>query len=267
MPRAIWKGAITFGLVNIPVHMFTASREKELKFVMLHKKDLSQIRYARICKVEEREVPWDEIVKGYEYEKGEFVVLQDEDFQKANLKKVKSIEIFNFVKEDEIDTIYYIKPYYLEPDKNAEKAYSILREALKKTKKVALAKYIIHNHEYLAVVKVHENMLILNELRYETELVQTKDLNLPAPLTKASQKEIDLAIQLIDQQTGKFSPSEYSDTYMDEIKEIIRQKAKGRPVHPKTKETPPTKVHDLMALLQKSLKEKKKPVKHKRKIA
>ena len=133
--RALWKGSISFGLVNIPVKMYVASREREFKFVMLHKKDLSQIRYARICKTEDKEVPWEDIVKGYEYAPGEFVVLNDEDFKKANLTKSKTIEIIDFVKEDEIDTVYYSKPYFLEPEKNADKPYILLREALKKSKK------------------------------------------------------------------------------------------------------------------------------------
>lgn len=263
--RAIWKGALSFGLVNIPINMYVASREKEISFVLLHKKDLSQVRYARICKVEEKEVPWNEIVKGYEYEKGDFVVLQDEDFEKANLKKTKTIEILNFIDEKDIDTIYYAKPYFLEPDKNSGSAYSLLREALKKSKKVGLAKYVLRNKEHIAVVKVHEDMLILNELRYENELVKAEDLKIPA-VGKSSGKEIDIAIQLINQLTIPFEPSEYKDTYTEEIKQIIKQKSKGRPVHPKTQEPKPTKVHDIMSLLQASLENKKKPAK-KRKTA
>ncbi len=127
--RPVWKGALSFGLVNIPVRMYSAAREKELSFVLLHKKDLSQVRYARICKAEEKEVPWEEIVKGYEYEKGDFVVIKDEDFEKANLKKTKSVEIVSFAEGEEIDSLYYVKPYFLEPEKGAEKAYSLLRGA------------------------------------------------------------------------------------------------------------------------------------------
>src|ERR1043165_609616 len=128
--RSIWKGALSFGLVNIPVHMYTASREKEISFVLLHKKDLSEIRYARICKTEDKEVPWNEIVKAYEYEKGDYVVLDDKDFEKANLKKTKTIEIVNFVSEDEVDPVYYVKPYFLEPDKNSENPYGLLRNEI-----------------------------------------------------------------------------------------------------------------------------------------
>jgi len=265
--RSIWKGALSFGLVNIPVHMYTASQEKEISFVLLHKKDHSEIRYARICKAEEKEVPWNEIVKGYEYEKGDFVILNDEDFEKANLKKTKTIEILNFIKEDEIDTMYYVKPYFLEPDKS-DKAYALLRDALKKSKKVGLAKYVLRNREHIAVVKVHENMIILNELRYQNELIIPQDLKIPA-LQKPVGKEIDIAMQLIDQLTVPFEPENYKDDYTEEIKEIIKQKEKGQrgPVHPKTEKEPSKKIHDIMSLLQASLETTKKPQKRVRKRA
>lgn len=264
--RSIWKGALSFGLVNIPIRLYTASREKEISFVLLHKKDLSEIRYARICKTEDKEVPWSEIVKGYEYEKGEYVVLEDADFEKADLKKTKTIEIVSFIEEDEIDSVYYVKPYFLEPDKNADKAYALLREALKKSKKVGLAKYVLRNREHLAVVKVHEDVLILNELRYLNELVKPKDLEIPEA-GKSNSKEVDMAMKLIDQLTVPFKPTAYKDTYIEEIKQIIKQKAKGRPVHPKTEKPKSAKIHDIMSLLQASLETKKKPPKKGRKTA
>jgi DNA end-binding protein Ku len=260
--RSIWKGAISFGLVNIPVNMYVASQAKEISFVMLHKKDLSEIRYARICKTEDKEVPWKDIVKGYELDKGDYVIFDEKDFEKANLKKTKTIEILNFVDEDEIDPIFYVKPYFLEPGKNADKAYGLLRDALHKSKKVGLATYILRNKEHLAIVKPLESMLVLNELRYETELLTVKDLNIPE--VKSSAKELDMAMELVDQMTIPFDPSKYKDTYTEELKEMIKQKAKGRPVHPKTKEAPSPKVHDIMSLLKASLE--KKPAK-KSKIA
>lgn len=256
--RAIWKGALRFGLVNIPIHMYTASHDKEISFVMLHKKDLSPIRYARMCKAEEKEVPWNEVVKGYEYEKDNFVVMDEKDFEKVNLKKTKTIEIINFIDEDEIDTIYYVKPYFLEPDKNAEKAYSLLRDALKKSKKVGLAKYVLRNREHIAVIKIHENMLILNELRYQNELIPAEDLKIPSA-GKPTAKELDMAIQLINQLTVPFKPEEYEDTFTEEVKQIIKQKAKGKPIHPNAKAPKSSKVHDIMSLLQASLDDRKKP--------
>lgn len=265
--RSIWKGALSFGLVNIPVRLYTASHDKELKFVMLHKKDQSEIRYARMCKTEEKEVPWDEIVKGYEYEKGEYVVLQDEDFEKANLQKTKTIEILDFVKEDEIDSIYYTKPYFLEPDKNADSAYSLLREALVKSKKVGIARYVIRNREHLAVIKTYKDAIVLNQLRYYDEIVQPKQLELPSS-KKAPPNELKMALELIDQRTATFKPEEYHDTYAKEIKEIIKKKAKGQKIHPKSQPPKSTKVHDIMSLLKASLEAKKKPaVKKKAKTA
>lgn len=264
--RSLWKGSISFGLVNIPVKMYVASQDREFKFVMLHKKDLSQIRYARICKTEDKEVPWNEIVKGYEYEPGEFIVMNDEDFKKANLTKSKTIEILDFVKEDEIDTIFYSKPYFLEPEKNAEKSYVLLREALRRSKKVGIAKFIIHNREHVAVIKPHENAIVLNELRYVDEVILPKELNFPEN-QKAAPKELEVALKLIDHLTARFNPKKYKDTYNAEIKEIIEQKAKGKKVHPKGKEPKPSKVQDIMTLLKASLEEQPKKTKTKRKSA
>lgn len=264
--RSIWKGSVSFGLVNIPVQMYTASHEKEFSFVLLHKKDHSTIRYARICKAENKEVPWNEIVKGYEYDKGDFVVLQDEDFEKANLRKTKTIEVLHFVDENEIDSLYYSKPYFLEPDKNAGNAYTLLREALKKSHKVGLAKYVLRNREHLAVIKVYQNMLVLIQLRYQTEITLPEKLKIPSD-EKAKSKEIEMAVKLIDQMTIPFKPDRYRDTYTDELMQVIKQKAKGRLVHPKTAEPPNTKVHDIMSLLKASLGTNKKPTKKSRKTA
>ncbi len=258
--RAIWKGSLSFGLVNIPVAMYTASREKEISFVLLHKKDMSEIRYARICKTEDKEIPWEEIVKGYEYEKGNFVILDDKDFEKANLKKSKTIEVINFIGKDEIDPIYYVKPYFLEPDKNAENAYCLLREALYKSQKVGLAKYVLRNKEHIAVVKVHDNMIILNELRYQNEILSSADLKIPGQ-SGQKRKEVDIAVQLIDQLTVPFKPEKYKDTSTEMLKQMIKQKSKGRPVHPKGEEPKMSKVQDIMSLLQASLEEQKKPQK------
>lgn len=262
--RSMWKGSLSFGLVNIPVQLYTASREKQLSFTMLHKKDMSKIRYARICQVEGKEVPWNEIVKGYEQEDGNYVIMDDADFAKASLKKTQTIEILGFIDEDEIDTIYYEKPYFLEPGKNADKAYILLREALRKSGKVGLAKYILRNHEHLAVVKAHGNLLVLNDLRFEDEIVDASELKVPGNI-KPEHKELEMALKLIDHLATPFKPAAYHDTYTEEIKAIIKQKSKGKKVHPKEKAADSPKVHDIMGLLQASLKEdsekktKKKP--------
>jgi DNA end-binding protein Ku len=263
--RALWKGSISFGLVHIPVKMYTASREQNLKFVMLHKKDLSEIRYARMCKVENKEVPWEEIVKGYELSPGEFVVMDDNDFKKVNLDKSKSIEIIHFIKEEEIDTVYYAKPYFLEPEKNAGNAYGLLLEALKQSGKVGIAKFVLHNREHLAVIKPYEDVIVLNELRYHAELLKADDINIPKK-EKASSQELTIALKLIDHLTAKFKPQEYVDTYIEEVEQMIKQKSKGKKIQPKGHEARPSKVHDLMSLLKASLDEES-PKKTKRRKA
>lgn len=264
--RSIWKGALSFGLVNIPIQMYTASREKELSFVLLHKKDLSEVRYARVCKAEEKEIPWNEIVKGYEYEEGEFVVLEEKDFEKASPKRTKSIEVLHFVNESEVDPLYYVKPYYLEPDKNSNSAYALLREALAKSKKVGLVKYVLRNREHLGLLKVYDKMLALIELRYFQELVKPDELELPAK-TSIGTKEMGMALQLIEHLTVPFNPKQYQDTYADEIKKIIKQKAKGKPIRPKREQPKSSKIHDMMDLLKESLNKAKKTSKKASKTA
>ena len=257
--HSLWKGSISFGLVNIPVKMYSASQEHEFKFVLLHKKDLSQIRYARICKLDQKEVPWNEIVKGYEYKKGEFIVFNEEDFEKVNLKKTQTLETVSFANEDEIDTVYYEKPYYLEPDKNAGKTYALLRDALSKSKKVGIAKYVIHNREHLAVIKSYGNAIIVNQLRYNEELVSPKNLEIPSKTEKSNAQEMEIALKLINHLTHHFKPEEYKDTYVGELKKMIEQKAKGKIIRPKgEKPAAPTKVHDIMSLLKASLEEEDK---------
>lgn len=259
--RAIWTGALSFGLINIPIRVYSATVDRGISFTMLHKKDLSPIRFARICKEDGKEIPYEDIVKGYEYKKGDYVVLVDEDFEKVNLKKTKSIEIQDFTNEDEIDTILFEKPYFLEPDKGADKAYVILREALKKSKKVGIAKFVFHNREHIAVIKPHNDLLILNQLRYVSELRVPSDLKIPKK-DEASTKEVTMALKLIDQLTGHFDPKQYHDTYTDELKEIIDAKAKGHQLKAKSKEPKPSKVKDIMSLLKESLE-----THHKKRVA
>lgn len=255
--HAIWKGALSFGLIHIPISLYTASRSRELKFKLLHKKDLSEIRYARICKEDGKEVPWEDVVKGYEYQEGQYVVLTDEDFEQANPKKTHAIEILDFTDEKEVDPIYYDQPYYLEPQKGADKAYLLLCEALKKSKKVAVCRYVIRQHEHIGIVKPHENLLILNQLRYTSQIVSLKNLELPEK-TELSKKELQVALQLIEQLTTHFHPEEYTDTYTEEVKQVIAKKAKGQKISVKKEKRPRGEVHDIMSLLKASLEEHKK---------
>ncbi|MBA3815958.1 MAG: Ku protein [Parachlamydiaceae bacterium] len=264
--RPLWKGSISFGLVHIPVKMYVATHDHDLKFVMLHKKDLSQVRYARMCKVEEKEIPWSEIVKGYEYSAGEYVIIEDEDLKKINLNKSKTIEILHFINEEEIDTIYYSKPYFLEPEKNAGKAYQLLLEAMNKSKKIGIAKFVIHNREHLAVIKPYENTIILNELRYDAELNNTKDLQIPNDI-KSSPQDLSIAIKLIDHLTTPFKAKQYVDTYVEELTDMIEKKAKGKKIHPKGEKVQASKIHDITALLKASLEEPKQTPKKRKKTS
>lgn len=262
--RTIWKGSLSFGLVNIPVKLYSASQARELKFKLLHNKDLSEIRYARICKTDGKEIEWKDIVKGFEYEPGDYVIMTDEDFKKANLKKTKTIEILNFTEESEVDPIYYDTPYYLVPEKNAVKPYDLLREALEESKKVGIGNFVFKNHEHIGIVRPYSGLLILNQLRYHAELINPEELELPEE-TKASKKELDMAIKLIDQLTVPFEPENYADLYTAEVKNIIEKKAKGQKTTiKKGDEAKPTKIHDILSLLQESLKGKKQESKAKK---
>lgn len=259
--RAIWTGSLSFGLINIPVRLYSATEDHALSFDMLHKKDLSPIRYARICKADGKEIPYEDIVKGYQYEDGDYVVLVDEDFKRANIKKTKLIEITDFIDEKEIDPIYYEKPYYLEPGKGADKAYLLLRESLKKSKKVGLARFVLHNREHMATIKPYEQIIVLDQIRYKSEIRNPSSLQAPEQV-KTSSQEINMAIKLIDQFTSHFHPEKYHDTYSEELMNIIQEKAKGKKHRAvKGKEPKVTDMKDIMRLLKDSLET------HKRKTA
>jgi DNA end-binding protein Ku len=256
--RAIWSGAISFGLINIPIKLYSATAtEQKLEFDMLHKKDLSPIRFARVCRTDGHEIPYNEIVKGYEYQKGDYIVLSEEDFKQASPRKTKTVDILDFVKETEIDPIFYEKPYFLEPDKGAEKAYALLREALKKSKKVGVANFVLRNKEHLAVIKPYGKAILLNQLRFQEELRKPEGLNLP-DASQARAKEIDMALALIDQLSEHFKPEDYKDTYKQELKKVIEAKAKGKKIKIKEKEPEATDVVDLVAMLKASLKKQQK---------
>ncbi len=254
--RSIWTGALSFGLVNIPIRLYSATAGRGLELDMLHKKDLSPIRYARVCRADGKEIPYEDIVKGYEYQKGDYVILTDEDFKKANVEKTKAIEIESFVKSADIDPIYFEKPYYLEPDKGAEKAYALLRESLKKSKKIGIARFVLRNREHLAAIRPDGKVLVLEQMRFDDDIRPVDDLKLP-DAKKAGNKEIEIALALIDQLTEHFDPKKYKDTYTAELKKVIDAKAKGKPIKAKGREPQATEVADIMAMLKKSLEKEK----------
>jgi DNA end-binding protein Ku len=250
--RSIWSGSIGFGLVNIPVKLYSASQTHEgLDLDMLHKEDHSPIRYARICREDGEEIPYDEIVKGYEYKKGDYIVLSQEDLKKADAKKTKTLEIKQFADEEEIDSRYYEKPYYLEPDKDAERAYALLRDALAKTGKVALAKYAMRARDNMGVIKPIGKTLVLVQMRFPTDLRSPTDLKFPEQ--KAGKEELEMATALIKQLDKPFIPEDWHDTYTEELEEIIEEKAKGHKPKAHGKEPQETKVKDLMDTLRASL--------------
>src|SRR5215510_1945525 len=206
--RAIWKGHISFALVTIPISLFSATKRNELSFHYLHKKDLSPVSYKRFCDTEDVEVPWDEITKGYEYEKGQYIEITDEDIDRADVELTKTIQIMEFVKEQEIDPLFFDKPYYLEPQKGGERAYALMRDALAQSKRVGIAKVVLKSREHLAAVKPVGNMITLDTMRFAHEIVDPKALDLPGKID-VSEKEMKLADMLIESMSDKFEPHRY----------------------------------------------------------
>ena len=256
--RAIWKGNISFALVSIPISVFSATRRNELSFHYLHKKDMSEVSYKRFCDAEGVEVPWEEITKGYEYEKGQYVEITDDDIEKADVELTKTIAIEEFVMEDEIDPIFFDKPYYLEPQKGGERAYALMREALAQSKRVGIARVVLKSREHLAAVKAVGEMITLNTMRFAHEIVDPGELNLPQK-PEISKKEMELAHTLINSMADKFDAEKYKDTYYDKVMEVIQMKIQGvSPQAPAAKPKGPAKVVDLMEVLKQSLKETQK---------
>ncbi len=253
--RAIWKGSISFGLVNIPIALYPATRKEELKFKLLRKTDLSPINYKRVAEKDGREVPWDQIVKGYEYEKGKFVVLKDDDFQRVDLEATQTVDIQDFVDLDEIDPMFFYKPYYLEPQKGGDKAYVLLRDSLKDSNKVGIAKVVIKTRQYLAGVKPEDGVLILELMHFADELADSGKLHVPKKL-EAGKREMDMAKSLIGSMSSKWDPEKYHDDYREAVMKVIEEKVEhgGEEIEEKPKKAPkPTKVIDLVSVLQQSL--------------
>jgi DNA end-binding protein Ku len=253
--RAIWKGSISFGLVNIPIALYPATRKEELKFRMLRKGDLSPINYKRVAEKDGREVPWDDIVKGYEYEKGKYVVLKDEDFARVDLEATQTVDIQDFVDQDDIDPMFFYKPYYLEPQKGGDKAYVLLRDSLKNSNKVGIAKVVIKTRQYLAGVKPDDGVLVLELMHFADELADATKLHVPRK-TEAGKREMEMAKALIGSMTSKWDPDKYHDDYREAVMKVIEEKVEhgGEDIEEKPKKAPkPTKVIDLVSVLQQSL--------------
>lgn len=253
--RSLWTGAIGFGLVNIPVKLYSATQQSDLDLDMLDKNDHSNIKFKRVNEKTGKEVPWDNIVRAYNYE-GHYVILDDEDFKKASPEKTKMIEIAEFVEESQVDSMYYETPYYLEPQKGGEKAYVLLRDALKKTGKTGLSTFVLRTKESLGLIKPSGKSLILQKIRYAQEIREAEDLKIPEATPKAP--ELKMAISLIDQLTGKFDISNYKDTYSDELMKLIEAKAKGKKIPAPSMKVVHSTSKDLLEQLKASLETKRK---------
>ncbi|MGM8214620.1 Ku protein [Bacillaceae bacterium W0354] len=265
--HTMWKGTISFGLVNIPVKLHTATEDKDIKLRNLHKECQSPIKYEKVCPVCDKEVSNDDIVKGYEYTKNKFVILEEEDLAALKDEAEKAVEIVDFVQLEEIDPIYFDKSYYLSPNDGGTKAYSLLREALQETGKIGLAKITIRSKEHLAVVRVYQNTLVMETIHYPDEVRDAKEVpNIPEE-ANIVKKELDTAKLLIDQLTTEFEPEKYTDEYRTALLDLIEKKRQGEEVSTAKEPTRPDNVMDLMEALEKSLKKagKKKPAATKKK--
>lgn len=266
--HTIWKGSISFGLVNIPVKLHAATEDKDVKLRNLHKDCHSPIQYEKVCPACNREIKNEEIVKAYEYTKGKFVVLEEDDLEAIRKENEdKAVEIIDFVRIAEIDPIYFQRSYFMSPNESGGKAYSLLRKALEESQKVGIAKIMIRAKEQLAVIRVYDHTLILETIHYPDEVRNTGDVpNVPSE-DKVTEKELNTAIMLIDQLTAEFDPSKYTDDYRTELLELIQSKRTGKEVVTPTKNETVSNVTDLMAALQASIdrtKPPKEPVKKKK---
>ena len=263
MPRGLWKGAISFGLVNVPVELHSAKkRSSELDMTMLDKRDLAPVGYKRVNKSSGKEVAWGDVVKGYEYRDDKYVVLSDEDFRRANPEAAKTVDIQAFVELADIAPQYFETPYYLVPGKRGEKAYALLRETLRKSGKAGIATVVIRTKQYLAALIAQEDLLVLNTLRYHDELKKASEFDVPG--AKVTAKELDMAMRLVDDMGDAWQPEKYKDTYRDDLLKRIEEKVKAGQTEEITEPQKEAKertadVIDLMSLLKKSVEQKGKP--------
>jgi DNA end-binding protein Ku len=258
MPRAIWKGSISFGLVNIPVGLYSAEKREEISFHLLDRRNMARVRYQKVNEETGKEVPWDETVRGYEYEKGQYVVLTDEDLKRAAPEATQSIDIIDFVDLEEISPLYFDKPYYLGPDKKGARAYALLRETLRRTGKAGIAKVVIRTKQYLAAVMVAENVLTLEILRYPDELRDPAELDVPAGDAGVSERELEMAERLVEGMVERWKPEQYKDTYRDDVMALIEKRVEAGQTEGSDEPVPAprrteAKVVDLMALLKQSV--------------
>jgi DNA end-binding protein Ku len=253
--RSLWKGSISFGLVNIPVSLYPATRREELSFRLLRASDLSPVNYKRVAAADGREVPWDQIVKGYEYKKGKFIVLKEEDFKRVDIEATQTVDIVDFVQLDEVNPMFFQKPYYLVPEKGGTPAYRLLHDVLKNTQKVGVAKVVIRTRQHLAAVKAQKEALVLEIMHFADELVDVAEFDIPTAKKSPQARELDMAKTLVEQMTEKWDPSRYTDDYSSALMAMIKDKIAhgGQASTPAPKKPRTSNVIDLAAVLQQSL--------------
>jgi DNA end-binding protein Ku len=255
MARALWKGSIAFGLVNIPIELHTAIRNHRPKFRMLHAKDKSPVKFERVCLREGEPVAWEDLVKGYEYQKGHFVVLTKEDFQAAALEKTRTVDIIDFVKAEEIDDRFFETPYYLTPAKGGERAYALLRDAIRETGRIGIAKFILRDAQHLAALEVIDDALVLTMMRFTDELVDANQYQFPSS-AGIRKGELDMAKALVESLAAEWDPAKYTDQYRENLLRIIQSKLKGKEVaRAPASEPRQAEVVDLMERLRRSLQQ------------
>lgn len=253
--RAIWKGTISFGLVNIPISIFPATRREELSFRLLRDSDLSRVNYKRVAEADGKEVPWEHIVKGYEYEKDQFVSLTPEDFKRVAIEGTQTVDILNFIKIDEVNPLLFHKPFYMESGKGADKAYALLRDALEDSGKIAISTVVLKTRQHLAAIKPQGQVLMLELMHFPNELLDAADFKIPAG-AKASKPEMKMALQLIDSMSAKWNPADYKDQYREALETMIENKLEnGGAEIPAPRKKPATNVIDLASVLQRSIRE------------
>lgn len=253
--RAIWKGSISFGLVNIPIALYPATHREDLRFHLLRSKDLSPVNYKRVAQADGKEVPWEQIVKGYEYEKGKYVVIKDDDFKRVDVEATQTVDIQCFVDMEEVSPLYFHKPYYMEPQKGGDRAYVLLRQALEGSGKIGIAKVVIKTRQHLAAVKPQDEGLMLELMHFPDELMEVDEFKKPRE-AKISKKEHDMARSLIDSMTEKWEPEKIKDDYREALEDMIEDKIAhgGKSVRKAPVRKHPPNVVDLVAVLEQSLR-------------
>jgi DNA end-binding protein Ku len=253
--RAIWKGTISFGLVSIPIALYPATQRDDLKFRLLRKSDLSPVNYKRVAEADGKEVSWEDIVKGYEYEKGKFVVIKEEDFKRVDIEATQTVEIQSFVKLDEINPVLFYKPYYLEAEKGGDKGYVLLRDALMESGRIGIAKVVIKSRQHLAAIKPQQDGLMLELMHFPGELVDVSEFKTPA-IKSVGKKEQSMAKQLVESMSDKWNPDAYKDDYREALEKMIEDKIEhgGGEAPAPARRTRPSKAVDLVSVLQESIR-------------